>query len=587
MDRFKYIKELFWQHKYKYLAGIICLIIVDILQLFLPKVFGLVTDELESGSLERSGLFRYASIVFLIALSIALMRFLWRYLIFGSAIKIETLLRNKFYSHLQKMSVNYYNNNKTGDLMAHATNDLNNIRMATGPGIAVAFDSTLIPIVAVAMMLNTVGYKLTFAAFTPILMLGIIIAVFVRKMHRTVENMQEAFSSLTETARENFSGIRVVKSFTQEIKEIAKFQKSNQHNKEMNIRYIRIMSMLHPIILSISALSFAIALLFGGIAVIYGDITLGDFIAFNGYLGMLVWPIAAMGWLTSLFQRGSVSLKRINKILDIFPEITDNEHTKNIKKIDGTIEFKNLDFSYPGNKNKILENINLKVEKGKTLAVVGKTGSGKTTLANLIPRLFGVEKGMLSIDGTDINEIPLTLLRNSIGYVPQDAFLFSTTIKENIDFYRNASVGEIEEAAKTADVYDNIIKFPHRFDTVVGERGITLSGGQKQRISISRAIIGNPSILILDDCLSAVDTQTEEKILKKLSEVIKHRTTIIISHRISTIKNADEIIVLEEGKIAERGTHSLLLDKKGIYHELYQKQLIEEQLMKGENQIVR
>jgi len=582
MSNYRHIKDLVLRHKTKYILGMLSVLAVDILQLALPKVLGIITDLLKDRALDRKSLLMYCSLVLLLALGIAFFRFFWRYLVMGASRKIETELRNRFYAHLQKLSVNYFNTHKTGDLMAHATNDIQNIRMALGPGITMSTDSAIIPLAAIVMMFITGGPLLTLVSCLPFAALVASVLTFVKLMHSRVRKVQEAFSRLTETARENFSGIRVVKSFVQEESEAVKFRKINEHNREMNIKYIRLMSMLFPAITTISALSFALALWFGGRHVILGHISLGDFVAFTSYLSMLTWPVSALGWITSMFQRGSVSLKRINKILDEEPEIADGSDPYPSFSIKGRIEIRNLSFCYPGSNRPVLKNINVTIERGKTLAIVGKTGSGKTTLVNLLLRLYNVPEGTIFIDGVDICRIPLSTLRRNIGYAPQDSFLFSTTIKQNIDFFRNLSDDEIVEAAKTANVYDNIMDFPDRFETMVGERGITLSGGQKQRISIARALLGNPPVIILDDCLSAVDTQTEEKILEGLKGVISHKTSIIISHRISSLKNADEIIVLEDGEIAERGSHFDLLEQKGLYYNLYQKQMAAEQIDREE-----
>jgi len=577
MDKLRYIKDLLSKNKFKYALGIIFLLCVDVLQLVLPIVLGDVTDLLEGGLLTREKLAQYALIISLIAVGIALFRFLFRYTFMRVSKSIELSLRNRFYSHLQKLSINYFNTHKTGDLMARATNDMGNVTMASGQGIIFLIDSLLIPIVAVIMMLSTGGLKLTAACFVPILLLGIAVMYFTKIMQSRVQKQQEAFSNLTEAARENFSGIRVIKAYAQEDKEISRFERINSINREVNIKYVRLMSMLFPTVMSISGISFAIALWFGGILVIKGSVSLGDFVAFNSYLGMLIWPITAIGWTVNIFQRGLVSLERINEIIDETPEIRD---TNSVEKtsIDGTIEFKNLTFTYPGTNKPVLSNISVKVDAGKTLGIIGRTGSGKTTLINLIARLLKAPEGTLFIDGIDINKIPLTTLRGSIGGVPQDTFLFSDTIRQNIDFYRNNPDEEIEWAAKTARIYDSINEFPEKFSTVVGERGVTLSGGQKQRVAIARAVIDSPSILILDDCLSAVDANTEEEILKDLKKLMMERTSVIVSHRISAVKDADEIIVLDDGKITERGTHEELLSKAGFYYELYNKQLLINQL---------
>ena len=579
MDKLRYIRDLLSKNKYKYFIGIIFLLCVDGLQLVLPKVLGDVTDYLESGKLTREILLRYAAIITLIAVGVAVFRFLFRYTLMSVSRSIELSLRNRFYAHLQRLSLNYFNTHKTGDLMAHATNDMGNVTMASGQGIIFLIDSILIPIVALAMMLFTGGLKLTVACFLPLLLLGIAVVFFMRIMQSRVQRQQEAFSNLTEAARENFSGIRVIKAFAQEKKEISRFEKINSLNREANLRYVRIMSMMFPTVMAIAALSFAIALWFGGILVIKNTVSLGDFVAFNSYLGMLIWPITAIGWVANMFQRGFVSLERINSIIDEVPEISD-EKAGDKTSINGLVEFKDLTFTYPGADKPVLDGISVKVEAGKTLGIIGRTGSGKTTLINLISRLLKVPEGTLFIDGTDINKIPLSVLRGGIGSVPQDTFLFSDTIKENISFFRDCSDEDIYNAAKTARIYDSINEFPNKFSTVIGERGVNLSGGQKQRIAIARAVLGSPSMLVLDDCLSAVDANTEEEILRDLKKIMKERTSIIVSHRISAVMDSDEIIVLDEGKIIEKGTHAELLSQKGLYNDLYNKQLLINQIEK-------
>ncbi|MEN6316211.1 MAG: ABC transporter ATP-binding protein [Clostridiaceae bacterium] len=605
MNNLRYIKDLLLKFKYRYVIGILFLLCVDVLQLVLPKVLGDVTDLLEGGSLTQAMLGTYAVIVVLIALGIAIFRFLFRYTLYGVSRSIELSFRNRFYAHLQKLSTNYFNIHKTGDIMAHATNDMSNVTMATGQGVIFAIDSLLIPVVSLFMMWNTAGFKLTAASFMPLFLRGIAAIFFMRVMQSRVLKQQEAFSDLTETARENFSGIRVVKAFVQEQNEIKKFEKANSLNKTANIKFVRLVSIMFPSVMAVSSVSFLIALWYGGIMVIEGSLTLGGFVAFNSYLGMLIWPITAIGWIAHIFQRGSVSLKRINTIMDEKPEIQDRSGTAVMEtppdhtglnaidsaeqnppalqaEVSGLIEFRSLTFTYPGTDKPVLENINITIECGKTLAVVGRTGSGKTTLTNLIPRLLSVPAGTLFIDGTDINNIPLSTLRSSIGCVPQDTFLFSASISENIDFFRSFGSNEIENAARTARIYDNICEFPDQFDTFVGERGVTLSGGQKQRVAIARAVIGSPAILILDDCLSAVDANTEEEILEDLKAIMRDRTSIIVSHRISAVKDADEIIVLDDGRIVERGTHASLIEQEGYYKELYGKQLLAEQIEGGE-----
>lgn len=582
MKKMQYIKDLIAENTHRYLIGILCLMLVDAFQLVMPWVFKLITDALQAATLTQQQIVRYALIIGGLSAGIAVFRFLWRFLILGASRRIEAGLRERFYAHLQRLGATYYNNHKTGDLMTHATSDIGNITTAAGMGVIIAVDCALIPVVAIVMMINTAGWKLSLASFSPLLLLCLVMMYFLKEMQTRFQNMQEALSSLTETTRENFSGIRVVKAFVQEMKEMAKFEKANGRYRQTNMRLAILWSMMFPTIMSISALGFAIALWFGGIMVINREITLGDFVAFNSYLTMLVWPVAALGWVMNMMQRGSVSLQRVNEILDEKPEIASPENPAELSAISGKIEFRNLTFTYPGSEKPVLRNIDITVEKGKTLAIVGRTGSGKSTLIHLIPHLYNVPEGTVLIDGIDINRIPVEVLREAIGFVPQDTFLFSTTIRNNIDFFLGKEEKAIEDVAKTAMVYDNVMEFPHKFNTLVGERGVTLSGGQKQRIAIARALLRSPSILILDDSLSAVDTRTEEEILKGLKGIMRERTTVLVSHRISTIKEADEIIVLEDGTIAERGTHESLLELQGAYYNLYQKQLLAEQMEKEE-----
>ncbi|HPZ05584.1 MAG TPA: ABC transporter ATP-binding protein [Clostridiales bacterium] len=500
MSTLRYIKDLLLRNKYKYIAGVIFLLCVDILQLIMPKILEAATDLLETGTLTRDMLASFAVALVLVAVGIALFRFLFRYTLYGVSRFIELSFRNRLYAHLQRLSANFFNTHKTGDIMAHVTNDMNNVTFATGQGVIFAVDCLLMPVASLVMMWQTGGFSLTAASFAPIFVLAVLIFFFMRIMQNAVQKQQEAFSNLTEAARENFSGIRVIKSFVQEKHQISRFERVNEINRRVNLRFIRIMSMMFPSVMLVSSLSFVIALWYGGLMVIGGTISLGEFVAFNSYLGMLIWPITALGWVANIFKRGSVSLNRINALIDEKPEISDKPGAVPLD-IPGTtgeaantraIEFRGLTFRYPGSKEAVLEDISFAVDHGKTLAIVGRTGSGKSTLINLIPRLLSAPEGTLFINGTDINHISLSSLRSSIGFVPQETFLFSDTIKNNIDFYRGFSMDEIEKAAKIARLYDDIMEFPQKFDTIVGERGVTLSGGQKQRTAIARAVIGWP-----------------------------------------------------------------------------------------------
>jgi ATP-binding cassette subfamily B protein len=561
--------------------GVIVLLIVDGLQLIPPRIIGIVTDGLTEGTITMRYIYIYAGLVILIACFIAVLRYAWRMLVMGAARDLEFWLRNKFFSHLETLSPNFYNNNKTGDLMAHATNDINALRMAFGPGVVMITDAIFIPVTTITIMLFTTDIRLTLLALLPLPFIAILIGIFGKIIQKRHKDVQAAFSDLTDKVQENMSGIRVVKSFVQESYEIDKFLGSNNNYIEKNMHLIKVFGFMSPLVTFIASLSFIVVLGYGGTLVIRDEISLGQFTSFIAYLGLLTWPMMAIGHVVNGLQRGIASMKRLNAIFEMQPDIIDGAEVQDItqEELKPSIEFNNLSFTYNGALQPALSNINLKIEEGKTLAILGRTGSGKTTLVNLILRMYNTQKGQLAIGGNDINTIPLKTLRESIGYVPQDNFLFSTTIRDNIAFSSiDMEMEKVEQATRFAHVYDNIMEFPLQFDTILGERGVTLSGGQKQRVSIARAIAKDPKILILDDSLSAVDTKTEEKILEGLKQVMRNRTSIIIAHRISTLKEADEIIVLDEGKIVEKGTHEELVAFNGLYNNIYQKQLLEEKL---------
>lgn len=464
--------------------------------------------------------------------------------------------------------------------MAHATNDIHSIRHALGMGIVMFIDSVFLTLLTIVMMVRTTNFRLTIIALFTLPFISVIVRKFGKVIHRRFRQVQEAFSQLTDTTQESFAGIRVIKSFVQEDLVIEEFNKVNRNNFEKNLKLVRVHGIFHPLINYIAAISFFIVIIYGGRLVILDLITLGDFIAFNNYLNLLVWPMMAMGWVINFIQRGIASMERINALLDEKPEIVDSVNAKELNSVEGKIQFENVYFKYPTSKDYVLKDINFTIEPGQTLAIVGKTGSGKTTIVNLLLRLYDIEKGSILIDGINIKDIKLKSIRENIGYVPQDNFLFSTSIRDNIGFAFDKAIDEetMIHSSKLAQVYDNIIAFPNQFDTVLGERGVTLSGGQKQRVSIARALAKDSPILILDDSLSAVDTETEELILNGLKSVTNQKTTIIISHRISTVKDADEIIVIDEGEIIERGTHDSLLELNGLYRYLYEKQLLEEKI---------
>jgi ATP-binding cassette subfamily B protein len=478
-----------------------------------------------------------------------------------------------------RLEARYYTENRTGDLMAKLTNDLNAVRNMIGPGIMYSANTLVVGIATISLMAH-LDWRLTVLAVAPLPLASVAVKFFGQRIHERFEKIQAMYSELTERVRENLSGVRVVRAFCQEEPEMAEFDRMNRLYVEKNKGLIWITSFLWPALGLLFALAFMLIMVAGGRHVLSGAISLGTFAAFNVYLMYLIWPIIALGWVTNLVQRGVASLGRLWTIFDSAPQIADrNAPERPVESLRGDIEFRNLSFSYNG--VPILKNINLRIPAGRTVAVVGATGAGKSTLANLIPRLYDAPEGTVRLDGVPIREIPLRTLRAHIGFVPQETFLFSETVRENIKFgVPAAAEAEVERAADISNILPDILGFPKGFDTLVGERGLTLSGGQKQRVAIARAVIRDPRILILDDALSSVDTYTEEKILRHLTEIMRGRTTILISHRVSTIQNADEIVVLHGGEIMERGTHQELLSMNGYYTELYNKQLIEEELEK-------
>lgn len=581
MKNLKALLKLAHKYRFRYLVGILFLLIVDGVQLIPPKLVGHLTDTMQNGTSTPKQILTYMIYIILIYICIVVGRFIWRVYIFGTSRYIEYDLRNTLFTHLQKLSTSFYNKNKTGDLMSHATNDLNSVRQALAGGVVMSIDSIFMTITTLAIMF-TINIKLTLLVIIPLPFLALFSSKFGKTMHRKFTKIQEAISKLTDVVQENFSGIRIVKSFVQEAKEYEKFTKENENNFDANMSLIRTWGLFNPMVEFIASLSFIILLGVGGIFVLYGSISLGDFITFNMYIGSLIWPMMAIGWVMNQIQRGFASLERIQNILNQKSDVFDND-TNEVNSINGDIVINNLTFNYPDTEKPALSNINLSVKKGQTLGIVGKTGSGKSTLVNLLVRLYNVKTGEININGNDINKIPLAVLRENVGFVPQDSFLFSNTIAENINLgLEELNIERIHESAKAADIYDNIINFANGFETMVGERGVTLSGGQKQRASIARALIKDPEILIFDDCLSAVDAKTEVKILESLKKIMKDKTSIIISHRISAVKDADIIIVLDDGEIIEQGVHQELIATKGLYNSIYEKQLIEQKIQEEE-----
>ena len=578
MGNFRTLKEYFVRYRWRLLAGLATLLVVDGLQLIIPQVIKWAIDDLTRGGIVQADLVKYGLYIAGIALLIGFFRYFWRFMILGTARRIEEALRNRLFSHLQTLSLSFFQETKTGDLMAHATNDIDAVRMAVGMGLVAITDILVLGTSAIVFMI-LIDPKLTLFTMAPMPFIALITTRFSRLVHHRFEGVQAAFSRLTEQVRESLAGIRVVKAFVQEDHENGKLGHIGEEYVGRNLRLIKVWGMFFPLIMLLANLGTVIVLWLGGMETILGTITAGGFVAFMTYLGILTWPMMALGWVINLIQRGSASMGRINKILNTQPEIADRPRLRPITKLEGKIEFRDLTFSYKPGLSPTLKGINLQVNPGEFVAIVGRTGMGKTTLCNLIPRLFDPPDGHLFMGGREIHAIPIKALRGSIAYVPQDTFLFSTTIRENIVFGNpGASEGEIANAARIAQLDEDIRAFPMGIETLIGEKGITLSGGQKQRVAIARAVLLNPQIMILDDALSSVDTQTEERIWNGLGEILDGKTCIVVSHRLSSIKEADKIILLDDGEVTEMGDHQSLLSMGGIYAQIYQRQQIEEEL---------
>lgn len=520
----------------------------------------------------------FGLLIFGVAFFAGILRFAQRRIIQGVARQMEFHLRADFFLHLQKLSASYYDNVRTGDLMTRATSDLNAIRMVLSSAIMYTADAIVFFGLALTIMLQ-IDVSLTIVALLPYPILAVLIRSLGKRLHAHYESIQEAFATLNTKVQENLSGVRVVKAYTLEASEVEHFGELNHEFVERNHRQIRLMTFFFPLFRFLPGIGGVVLLWMGGSHVIEGKITLGDFVAFSAYLMMLVRPMITLGFIVNTFERGAASMDRMNAVLNEKPEIFDGEQVQwGIKNIEGEIEFRNLNFDYPDG-TPVLKDINLKIARGMTLAIVGGTGSGKSTLVNLIPRIRQAERGTIFIDGVDIQDIPLNVLRSNIGFVEQEPFLFSDYLRNNITYGLEAADDEaVKAAAHSADLLAQIEEFPDGLETFLGERGITISGGQRQRSALARAIIIKPKILILDDAFANVDTQTEDTILSRLDEIMKNRTTILISHRISTVKNADHIIVLNEGSIVETGTHEQLIAHNGIYAGIYETQLLQEEL---------
>ena len=582
------------RYRWGFVAGVFCIFLSNGAWILLPQVIRHAIDDLNTG-VTPAKLLHFAWQMLEIASVRAVFLFLTRWIVIGISRDIEFDLRNDLFAHLETLSYSYYQRTRTGDIMARMTNDLNAVRMLLGPAIMYSANTLVFTAGALSFMV-LISPKLTFYAFLPLPVVSIVIQHFGRRIHERFERIQAMFSDISARAQENFSGARVIRAYVQEEAEIASFESANQEYVARSLKLVRLMGMLWPTLELMLGLAMVLVLWIGGREVLHGQtsvvlvsylktkttlwlpgsVTVGDFAAFNIYMLQLTFPVIALGWVVNIFQRGTASLIRLNEIMQEQREIKDGPEAAE-RPVEGEIEFRGLNFAYDG--KPVLHDLNLRIPAGSSMAIVGPTGSGKTTLVSLIPRIYDSAPGMVLIDGRPIREFSLESLRKSVGFVPQETFLFSDRIRENIALgVPSASDQQIHEAAEAANIAQDIESFPEQYQTMVGERGITLSGGQKQRTAIARALIRDPRILILDDALSSVDTHTEDKILNHLREVMQGRTTIFISHRVSTVRNADRIAVLHDGRIVESGTHDELLALNGYYSDLYNKQLLEEEL---------
>jgi ATP-binding cassette subfamily B protein len=569
----------FRKHKGKFLWGFLFVAISSLGTTYAPHFVGHAIDSLKEGTATLESLALDALAVIGLSAGSGYLFYLVRQTIIVASREIEYDLRNDLLAHIQSLSMRFFQNTPQGEVMAYATNDINAVRNVVGPAVMYSAD-TLTTLIGAMIFMLTLSPILTLVTLAPLPLVSLSTYLIGKRVTPLADAVQSHYADLTARATESISGIKVVKAYVRESYEESIFNKLSDGYYEKNMRLAKVQGLMMPVIFGFMGLSVVILLLFAGPKVIAGTLSLGVMAQFMIYLGMLAWPFIAFGWVTNMVQRGAASMARLNVIFHTKADIEDSANVDHsIREIAGDIEFKNVSFRYREELPYVLKNINLRIPKGKTLAIVGKTGAGKTSFIDLIPRLYDITSGEITIDGKSIKEIPLAVLRKNIGMVTQEAFLFSESLRENISFgLRDATEAEVIDAARSAELHSEIMEFPEKYDTIVGERGITLSGGQKQRTSLARALARDPRILILDDAMSAVDTSTEERILTNLRRIMKERTSIIISHRISSVKDADEIVVITDGEMKERGTHEELLAHKGWYYELYQKQLLEEAL---------